>query len=177
MIEKNGPQPLWTVKNYRTVYLFAKISKILQEDVAQHLRLCLQRNRIMYSFTVHGNFQSGFGPHYSIDTTLVKILNYLYVASNQVRASLLLLLELSEVFDTTDHTNQCFTSGSGLIWVTINCLVNSGFSIHSKIKFRGPQDSVLGELLISLYMLPLGTIIHKHGISFNCYVPVRFSQI
>lgn len=69
----------------------------------------------MHSFTVHGNFQSGFGPHYSTETTRVKVLNDLYVSSNQARASLLLLLELSEVFDTTDHTNQCFTSGSGLI--------------------------------------------------------------
>ncbi len=94
-----------------------------------------------------------------------------------------MLLDLSTVFDTIDHNillnrleNFVGISGSALAWFKLYSyvlhqfvVVNEEVSYRSQVQYGVPQGSELGPLLFTLYMLPLGNIIRKHGVSFHCY--------
>ncbi len=100
-----------------------------------------------------------------------------------VVVSLYLLLDLSAAFDTIDHNillnrleNSVGISGGELARFKSYLsdrhqfvAVNEEVSYRSEVQYGVLQGSVLGPLLFTLYMLPLGNIIRKHGVSFHCY--------
>ncbi len=103
--------------------------------------------------------------------------------------SLLVLLDLSAVFDTIDHNillnrleNFVSISGSALAWFKSYLsnhhqfvAVNEEVSYRSQVQYEVPQGSVLGPLLFTLYMLPLGNIIRKHGLTFTVMMMILSS--
>lgn len=152
------------------------MSKILEKVVSTQLCSFLQTNNI---FEV---FQSGFRAHHSTETALVKITNDLLLAADRGCVSLLVLLDLSAAFYTIDHNilinrlKSTGVQGQALQWFKsyltdryqfVN--INVQPSQVSSVKYGVPQGSVLGPLLFTIYMLPLGDIIRRHGISFHCY--------
>ncbi len=128
-------------------------------------------------------FQSGFRPHHSTETAIVNITNDLLLASDQGCISLLVLLDLNAAFDTIGHDilidrlqNYTGIQGLALRWFRSYLsdryhfvYLNGESSQLSPVKYGVPQGSVLGPLLFSIYMLPLGNIIRKYRISFYCY--------
>ncbi len=163
--------------NYRPISNLLFMSKILQKVVSAQLCSFLLKNYI------YEKFQSGFRPRHSTKTALVKITNELLLASDKGYISLLVLLDLSAAFDTIDHDilidrlqNYTGIQGQALRWFRSYLsnryhfvYLNGESSQLSPVKYGVPQGSVLGPLLFSLYMLPLGNIIRKYGISFHCY--------
>ena len=73
---------------------------------------------------------------------------------------ILVLLDLTAAFDTVDHYLAAKT-------ICVN-IAGSEFS-SAPLLCGVPQDSVLEHLVISLYLLPLRSILRKHGISFHYY--------
>ncbi len=153
------------------------LSKILEKVISSQLYSFLEKNGICEEF------QSGFRPYHSTETALIGVKNDLLLSSDCGCISLLVLLDLSAAFDTIDHNillnrleNFVGISGSALAWFNSYLsdrhqfvAVNEEVSYRSQVRYGVPQGSVLGPLLFTLYMLPLGDIIRKHGVSFHCY--------
>jgi len=90
---------------------------------------------------------------------------------------------LSAAFDTIDHSillqrleHVIGIKGTALGWFKSYLsdrlqfvLINKESSSHTRVSHGVPQGYVLGPILFTLYMLPLGNIIRQHGMNFHCY--------
>uniref|UniRef100_A0A8C6M131 Reverse transcriptase domain-containing protein n=1 Tax=Nothobranchius furzeri TaxID=105023 RepID=A0A8C6M131_NOTFU len=176
LLKKPGMDALLSA-NYRPISKLPFLSKVLEKCVYHQLLVFMDENAIFETF------QSGFRALHSTETTLVRVLNDIYLATNSGNSELLLLLDLTAAFDTIDHEvllhrlhHYVGISGLALEWFRLS-LTNrkmhvrmvSYSSENSDLPWGVPQGLILGPLLFSTYILPLGDICRELGVPFHLY--------
>jgi hypothetical protein len=166
-----------TLKNYRPVSNLPFLSKILEKVVLSQLADHLASSGMIEPF------QSAYRADHSTETALLRVVNDLLTACDDGTVSILSLLDLSAAFDTLDHKillkrlNVTFgISGVALEWFR-SYLVGrshvvqvSGISSNQAESMYGvPQGSVLGPVLFTMYMQPLGSVLRRHNMQYHMF--------
>ncbi|XP_077862694.1 uncharacterized protein LOC144344701 [Saccoglossus kowalevskii] len=149
---------------------------LLERIVASQLTDYLTANSLLEPL------QSAYRKYHSTETALLKIHNDICSFIDSGNYVLLCLLDLSAAFDTIDHNillNRLSNLGvtdMALQWFESylqhrcqSVSVSSVTSEPSQLHFGVPQGSVLGPILFTIYISPLGKLIRQHNLDFHQY--------
>lgn len=175
-LKKQGLDPD-VLSNYRPVSNLPFLGKVIEKCVA--LQLCQH----MSTHDLGDRLQSAYKETHSTETALLRVKRDCDNAIDSGKSVLLVLLDLSAAFDTIDH-NILLDRLQTLIGVKSNALkwfksyisgrlqkvvIRNSISEQVPLDVGVPQGSVLGPLLFLLYILPLGRLIKKYGVSYHGY--------
>ncbi len=143
-----------------------------------------QLNNFLNSNGYLDSYQSGFRPHHSTETALIKIINDSILYTDSGKISVLVPLDLSAAFDTVDHNILLERLEN---WVGLSGMVLKRF--RSYLEGRGyyvsigehrskwtsmtcgvPQGSILVPLLFNLHMLPLSQIMRENQTAYHSLI-------
>ncbi len=130
----------------------------------------MQLQDFLVQCDIHEKFLSGFKPCHSTETALLWTFDDLILTADSGDSAILVLWDLAAAFDAVDHMillshleNYVGIKGTALKRFQ-SYLTDRSFPVHlgdyssqSAALISGvPQGSVLGPILLSLYMWPLG---------------------
>ena len=165
------------LKHYQPISNLSFLSKVLEKLVAERLTRHLQDNNL------HEVMQLAYRPRCSTESAFIPVTNDILRAVNRQRLTVLDLLDLSAAFDTINHEHLLHR-----MWTHLNVkdavlnwfrsylhlssqvgAIKANISDSCNLDYGVPQGSSLGPLLFSIYMLPLGDLLRKLGVSFHQY--------
>ena len=163
------------LKNYCPVSSLHFLSKILEKFVLQQLSDHLNATDTLEPF------QSAYRADHRTEILLLEVTNDLLMACEQGSVSILSLLNLSAAFDTLDHNTLLKRlrltfgiSGVVLRWLESylternqTVLAGGRASQPTVLKYGVPQGSVLGQVLFTMYITPLGHVIKQHNTLYH----------
>ena len=167
------------MNNYRPVSNLCFIAKILEKLVLSQVSACL------HSHNLSNTFQSAYRPGHCTETTLLKVVNDLFLSLSKGNISVLALFDFSSAFHTIDHpilvhrlhTDFGFTD-TVLQWfssyltdrtqyVSLSNHCSAFAPVHSGV----PQGSFIGPLNLStiLFILSVSTMHNIGPIFVPCF--------
>ena len=137
----------------------------------------------LITIDLYEEYQSPYRKLHCTETALVSVHDDIVRAIDDSKYILLIMWDLSAAFDTVDHEILLWRlfcmlgiSGSALQWFRSyltdrkqKVVVNDVFSKATSLTCGVPQGSVLGPILFTIYMLPLGEMIRSHGGQFHMH--------
>ena len=171
-------------KNFRPVSNLSFVSKLIERTVSEQLTKHADKTRNLEPF------QSAYRENHSTETALHVKTDLLNALDNK-EITCLVLLDLSAAFNTIkidyllNRLHYCFgTTGMALKWfeeyltdhkqvvIIPDSTKQNNSHCHSMsktLKSGVLQGSVLGLILFSLFVSPIGNICQKHSIQFHNY--------
>ena len=126
--------------------------------------------------------QSAYRRHHSWETAILYILNSAYLAMDNKKVTLLVLLDLSAAFDSVDHAilsrrlETCGIVNGAHDWIMSYLSNRKQFvslcgvqSSAKDVQCGVPQGSVLGSLLFSVCLTGLRDVIASFDIDYIIY--------
>ena len=122
------------LKNYRPISNLPFLSKILEKVVLHKLLSHLQENNLS------NPFQSAYRTGHSTETVLLRTVNDILSALDNDNISVLVLLDLSAAFDTSDH--QILLSRLNSVFGIQSLLLHSNGFTHTSQTDISPLQSI-----------------------------------